>query len=36
MNGYDDKRCFECGMDAHLAKPLDIKECMHTLQKYLN
>lgn len=32
----DAKRCFECGMDAHLAKPLDIKECMRTLQKYLN
>ncbi len=32
----DAKRCFECGMNAHLAKPLDIKECMRTLQKYLN
>ncbi len=32
----DAQRCFECGMNAHLAKPLDIKECMRTLQKYLN
>ena len=32
----DAKNCFECGMNAHLAKPLDIKECMRTLQKYLN
>lgn len=31
----DAQRCFECGMNAHLAKPLDIKECMRTLQKYL-
>lgn len=31
----DAKHCFECGMNAHLAKPLDIKECMRTLQKYL-
>lgn len=31
----DAKRCFECGMDAHLTKPLDIKDCMQTLQKFL-
>lgn len=31
----DAQRCFESGMDAHLTKPLDIKECMRTLQKYL-
>ena len=32
----DAQRCFECGMDAHLTKPLDIRECMRTLQKYLS
>lgn len=31
----DAQRCFESGMDAHLTKPLDIKECMRTLQKFL-
>lgn len=31
----DAQRCFECGMDAHLAKPLDIKEVMRTLQQHL-
>lgn len=31
----DAKRCMDCGMNAHLAKPLDIKECMRVLQKYL-
>ena len=31
----DAQRCLECGMDSHLSKPLDIKECMRTLEKYL-
>lgn len=31
----DAQRCFESGMDAHLTKPLDIKECMRVLQKFL-
>ncbi len=31
----DAQRCFESGMDAHLTKPLDVKECMRTLQKYI-
>ena len=31
----DAKHCFECGMDAHLTKPLDIKDCMQTLEKFL-
>lgn len=32
----DDAQHFlECGMNAHLPKPLDIKECMRILQKYL-
>lgn len=32
----DARQCFESGMDAHLTKPLDIKECMRTLEKYLS
>lgn len=31
----DVQRSLDCGMNAHLAKPLDIKECMRTLQQYL-
>lgn len=31
----DAQMCLESGMDAHLAKPLDVKECMRTLQKFL-
>lgn len=31
----DVQYCLECGMDAHIAKPIDIKELMRTLQKYL-
>lgn len=31
----DARRCMECGMDAHLAKPLDVRECMRMLKKYL-
>lgn len=31
----DAQHCIECGMNAHLAKPLDMKECMNTLKKYL-
>lgn len=31
----DAKHCFECGMDAHLTKPLDIRDCMQTLEKFL-
>ncbi len=30
----DAQRCFESGMDDHLTKPLDIRECMRTFQKY--
>lgn len=32
----DAQHCLEVGMDAHIAKPIDLKECMRTLQKYLN
>lgn len=28
--------CLECGMNAHIAKPLDIKELVGLLQNYLN
>jgi len=31
----DAQHCLEVGMDAHIAKPIDLKECMRTLQKYL-
>lgn len=31
----DAQRCIECGMVAHIAKPIDVKECMRVLQKYL-
>lgn len=31
----DAQHCMEVGMDAHIAKPIDIKECMRILQKYL-
>lgn len=31
----DAQRCFESGMNDHLTKPLDIRECMRTFQKYL-
>ncbi len=32
----DAQRCFECGMNDHLTKPLDIRECMRTFRKYFN
>lgn len=31
----DAQRCFESGMDDHLTKPLDLRECMRVLYKYL-
>ncbi len=31
----DIQRCLECGMNAHIAKPIDVKELMNALQKYL-
>ncbi len=27
--------CLECGMNDHIAKPIDVEKCIHTLQKYL-
>lgn len=31
----DIQRCLECGMNAHMAKPLNIKELIQLLEKYL-
>ena len=31
----DAKHCLECGMNAHIPKPLDVKECMRVLEAYL-
>jgi len=28
-------RCMECGMNAHIAKPIDVKKLTHELQKYM-
>ena len=32
----DIHRCLECGMNAHIAKPLDIRELLRLLQKHLH
>lgn len=32
----DAQHCLEVGMNAHIPKPLDVKECMRVLSKYLN
>ena len=31
----DIKRCLDCGMDAHMAKPIDLEEVTRLLQQYL-
>ena len=31
----DAEHCLQCGMNAHIPKPLDIGECMRVLQKFL-
>ena len=31
----DVQYCLSCGMNAHVAKPLDIKELLRVLQKFL-
>ena len=31
----DIKKCFDCGMNAHIAKPIDIRRLMEELRKYL-
>ena len=32
----DAQRCLNIGMNAHIPKPLDIKQCMTVLQKFLH
>lgn len=32
----DIHRCLECGMNAHIAKPLDMRELLRLLQKHLH
>ena len=31
----DIKRCLECGMNAHTAKPLDMRELLRILQRLM-
>ena len=31
----DIRKCLECGMNAHIAKPVDIQEISRMLAKYL-
>ena len=31
----DIKKCLECGMNAHVAKPIDVREVCRLLKKYL-
>ena len=32
----DIQRCLDCGMNAHIAKPLDIRELLRLIQRYLS
>ena len=32
----DIKKCMDCGMNAHVAKPIDIRELTRLLSKYLS
>lgn len=32
----DVKKCLDCGMDAHVAKPIDVKEVLRLLEKYMS
>ena len=32
----DIQRCLDCGMNAHIAKPIDIKEVARQLRKFMN
>ena len=32
----DIKRCLDCGMNAHVAKPIDMREIVFQLEKYIN
>ena len=31
----DSQKCIECGMNAHIPKPLDTRECIRVLKKFL-
>ena len=31
----DAKKCLECGMNAHIAKPIDIKDVARVLERYM-
>ena len=31
----DVQRCLECGMNAHVAKPIDVKEVARLLEKWM-
>lgn len=31
----DIQRCLDCGMNAHVSKPIDMNELLHTLEKYI-
>ena len=31
----DVKKCLDCGMDAHVAKPIDVKEILRLLEEYI-
>ncbi len=31
----DIQKCLECGMNDHLAKPIDVQDVVHKLKKYL-
>ncbi len=31
----DVQKCLDCGMNAHVAKPLDLRELVRLLQKFL-
>ena len=31
----DIRQCLECGMNAHIAKPIDVKELTRLLKRYL-
>ncbi len=32
----DIQHCLECGMNEHIAKPIDVKRLVQLLKKYLN
>ena len=32
----DVKKCLDCGMNAHIPKPIDVREVARLLEKFLN